>query len=109
MFRKPRLQAGIVLSCSVLALGIFASEPSLESGWLNPPREARLRAYWWWLNGDVTEQERRLQPAASIEVRRLWVQSRAQEENCSVSARLKPALLGSGPAALCCVHCRFVA
>ena len=29
---------------------------SLESGWANPPREARLRAYWWWLNGCVTKE-----------------------------------------------------
>jgi hypothetical protein len=26
---------------------------SLEDGWNNPPNEARLRAYWWWLNGNV--------------------------------------------------------
>ena len=28
---------------------------SLESGWQDPPPEARLRAYWWWLNGNVTK------------------------------------------------------
>ncbi len=28
----------------------------LEKGWDNPPRQARLRAYWWWLNGNVTEE-----------------------------------------------------
>ena len=28
--------------------------PALEAGWEHPPREARLRAYWWWLNGNVT-------------------------------------------------------
>src|SRR5215471_7478027 len=27
----------------------------LESGFADPPREARLRAYWWWLNGNVTK------------------------------------------------------
>jgi len=26
----------------------------LESGWAHPPTNARLRAYWWWLNGNVT-------------------------------------------------------
>jgi len=31
------------------------AEPGLEAGWANPPREARLRAYWWWLNGNVTK------------------------------------------------------
>jgi hypothetical protein len=32
------------------------SQNSLENGWANPPRSARLRAYWWWLNGNVTKQ-----------------------------------------------------
>src|SRR5579859_5488916 len=31
------------------------SATSLEAGWDNPPNEARLRAYWWWLNGNVTK------------------------------------------------------
>ena len=26
---------------------------TLEVGWKEPPNEARLRAYWWWLNGNV--------------------------------------------------------
>jgi hypothetical protein len=26
---------------------------SLRSGFLNPPPEARLRCYWWWLNGNT--------------------------------------------------------
>ncbi|MGB7267451.1 MAG: glycosyl hydrolase, partial [Terracidiphilus sp.] len=26
----------------------------LDSGFLNPPPSARLRCYWWWLNGHVT-------------------------------------------------------
>ena len=30
--------------------------PALESGWADPPIQARLRAYWWWLNGNVTTQ-----------------------------------------------------
>ena len=29
---------------------------TLEEMWENPPREARLRAYWWWLNGNVTKE-----------------------------------------------------
>ena len=27
---------------------------ALRSGFLNPPPSARLRCYWWWLNGHVT-------------------------------------------------------
>ena len=32
-----------------------ASTPALDPGWANPPPQARLRAYWWWLNGNVTK------------------------------------------------------
>ena len=28
---------------------------TLDEGWDNPPTQSRLRAYWWWLNGNVTE------------------------------------------------------
>lgn len=50
--------SGLVLLSTVLVGLCFQSraKPNLESGWLNPPPEARLRAYWWWLNGNVTEQ-----------------------------------------------------
>ncbi|HNQ90122.1 MAG TPA: glycosyl hydrolase [Verrucomicrobiota bacterium] len=30
------------------------AEPALDDGWRTPPPSARLRAYWWWLNGNVT-------------------------------------------------------
>ncbi len=39
------------------SLQLTASEvpgDTLRAGWENPPRSARLRAYWWWLNGNVT-------------------------------------------------------
>jgi hypothetical protein len=29
---------------------------TLEAGFRNPPPPARLRCYWWWLNGNVTKQ-----------------------------------------------------
>ncbi len=32
-----------------------AAATPLETGWANPPTAARLRAYWWWLNGNVTQ------------------------------------------------------
>ncbi len=39
-----------------LQLAAQAAEPTaLEQGWNNPPTSARLRAYWWWLNGQVTK------------------------------------------------------
>ncbi len=30
--------------------------PELKSGFANPPAEARLRCYWWWLNSMVTKE-----------------------------------------------------
>src|ERR1035437_2305630 len=32
-----------------------AQADELEQGFTNPPNSARLRAYWWWLNGNVTK------------------------------------------------------
>src|SRR5688572_2680498 len=34
----------------------FGSESALETAWQNPPRDARVRAYWWWLNGNITKE-----------------------------------------------------
>lgn len=33
----------------------IAKADELDTGFANPPRSARLRAYWWWLNGNVTK------------------------------------------------------
>jgi len=33
-----------------------AAQTSLDEGWKQPPVEAKLRAYWWWLNGNVDRQ-----------------------------------------------------
>ncbi len=45
-----------LLLASFLVLNFrAAAAPTLEEGWQNPPNEARLRAYWWWLNGNVTK------------------------------------------------------
>jgi hypothetical protein len=32
------------------------SAPSLDEVWRNPPMQGRIRAYWWWLNGNVTKE-----------------------------------------------------
>jgi len=45
----------LLLLLVLLPASVPAAE-SLESGWASPPREARLRAYWWWLNGCVTKE-----------------------------------------------------
>jgi hypothetical protein len=46
-----------VLPATLLAcLGSQAQAADLADGFANPPLEARTRAYWWWLNGNVTTQ-----------------------------------------------------
>jgi hypothetical protein len=45
------------LACSLAILSTHAADThkDLEAGFANPPNSARLRAYWWWLNGNVTK------------------------------------------------------
>ena len=44
--------AAILCLCTLRAF----ADVSLETGWTNQPIDARMRVYWWWLNGNVTEQ-----------------------------------------------------
>jgi hypothetical protein len=32
------------------------ADETLRQGFANPPEAAKLRAYWWWLNGNTTEE-----------------------------------------------------
>jgi hypothetical protein len=51
------LQLGVVAILLDAAGIAFAAERiTLESAWENPPQDARVRAYWWWLNGNVTKE-----------------------------------------------------
>ena len=51
---KPIALRLLFLSAMAVPPGLVAA-PGLEAGWQNPPPDARLRAYWWWLNGNVTQ------------------------------------------------------
>ncbi|MCX6915262.1 MAG: glycosyl hydrolase [Verrucomicrobia bacterium] len=50
-----------VIFCALAQTGIpggsagAAQTDPLAQGFANPPNSARLRAYWWWLNGNVTK------------------------------------------------------
>lgn len=46
----------LALLLAVMASHSAAVQSSLEDCWNNPPTESRLRAYWWWLNGNVTKE-----------------------------------------------------
>jgi hypothetical protein len=51
--------AAVFVAAFGLAAGIHAlaaNPSSLDEGWKIPPRSARIRAYWWWLNGNVTRE-----------------------------------------------------
>ena len=58
--RSPKTP--LLLSVAMLALvgslgaaPAATQTPSLEAGFAAPPPAARLRAFWWWLNGNVTK------------------------------------------------------
>jgi len=51
---KLKLLHALLLS-GLIAFDFSVVAQSLESGWQNPPNQAKLRAYWWWLNGNVTK------------------------------------------------------
>jgi hypothetical protein len=46
-----------VVSLGLLVFGVaLARADELDDGFAAPPLQARLRAYWWWLNGNVTAE-----------------------------------------------------
>jgi hypothetical protein len=49
------LSAVILLLPVVICRAAPSGQAALEKSWANPPASARLRAYWWWLNGNVTK------------------------------------------------------
>jgi hypothetical protein len=48
---KRQLQTLLLAWCACVATAARADD--LDRGFANPPPQARLRAYWWWLNGNV--------------------------------------------------------
>ena len=48
--------AGFAGWSTLFAVPAAAADTTLTDGWNNPPTAARLRAYWWWLNGNVTRE-----------------------------------------------------
>jgi hypothetical protein len=54
------LLPALCLSALLVPVAIPAQQPqptlqTLRAGFQNPPATARLRCYWWWLNGNTTE------------------------------------------------------
>ncbi len=46
---------GVLLAAIAAPLLCAPAQDLLEAGFRDPPREARIRCYWWWLNGNTTE------------------------------------------------------
>jgi hypothetical protein len=46
----------VVLAVLCSGWGISQADARLERDWQNPPQDARLRAYWWWINGNVDRE-----------------------------------------------------
>ena len=52
-----RLSFYAMLVITFFSVGFADGEElPLESGWTNPPLDARTRCFWWWLNGNVTKE-----------------------------------------------------
>src|SRR4051794_7591747 len=60
MRTKPdrRRYAGGLVLLAALAVPILCApgKDALREGFLSPPPAARVRCYWWWLNGNTTEE-----------------------------------------------------
>jgi len=54
MSLRTRQFLALIMVPASLALSAQAAA-ELEDGWASPPTAARVRAYWWWLNGNVTQ------------------------------------------------------
>ena len=52
----PRTVLTIAAALALSSIAWCAAPGNLEAGFRNPPPSARLRCYWWWLNGNVTKQ-----------------------------------------------------
>jgi hypothetical protein len=58
---QRRLALCLALAAGVLPVAALAQSTSppdaqLRKGFVNPPASAKLRCYWWWLNGNTTEE-----------------------------------------------------
>jgi hypothetical protein len=53
---KRHLMYRMIIGVLLLSHIAMADGLSLEGGFAVPPAEARLHAYWWWLNGNVTKE-----------------------------------------------------
>src|SRR5262252_2932177 len=46
----------VLLAALVAPLVCAPGDDPLAAGFRNPPAEARIRCYWWWLNGNTKKE-----------------------------------------------------
>jgi hypothetical protein len=46
----------VLIPCTGNTQSVASPDASLRSGFAHPPQPAKLRCYWWWLNGNTTEE-----------------------------------------------------
>jgi len=57
MKSKTSITCAFTIVCCLIAAPTCPAEvPDLEAGFRNPPHSAGIRAFWWWLNGNVTKE-----------------------------------------------------
>ena len=52
----PTFPARILALAAALMTCSAAEAADLEAGFRDPPHSAGIRAFWWWLNGNVTKE-----------------------------------------------------
>jgi hypothetical protein len=54
---SPTCRTLLVLAALAAVVPLVSQQPRdpLETGFADPPPQARLRCYWWWLNGNTNE------------------------------------------------------
>jgi hypothetical protein len=46
----------LIVSLSIISFGMQTRADDLAIGFRDPPHSAGIRAFWWWLNGNVTKE-----------------------------------------------------
>lgn len=51
------LSIGFLTGATVIGqVRVVPQQSALRQGFMSPPAQAKLRCYWWWLNGNTTEE-----------------------------------------------------
>ncbi len=79
MTKKPTRLIALLFLCAAVANVVGAD---LEEGFRNPPEETKPWCYWYWLNGDITEEgiTKDLEAMATVGIKRAMIGNISMEE-----------------------------